>query len=114
MNKYVAVALILLTIGIMAVFQFCSFDKKIDGLIKNVPASWGQYEIDTVTNEVLLQKLYPDAEHSGCGLSDDAFIKYAMDRIDHSQKFQFIVFTRGKPLVGKRCLRTALIFYLKD
>ncbi|MCK4497507.1 MAG: hypothetical protein KAU24_04875, partial [Candidatus Aenigmarchaeota archaeon] len=51
---------------------------------------------------------------SGCGLSDDDFMKYARSKINYERPFQFIVFTKGNPLVGKRCFRTALIFYLKE
>ena len=78
-----------------------------------MPASVGKYKIDAVVNEVLLKKLYPDVGHSGCGLSNDAFMKYAREKIDHRRQFQFIVFIEGKPLVGERCWRRALIFYLK-
>ena len=78
-----------------------------------VPASVGKYKIDVVINEVSLKRLYPDAGHSGCGLSDGDFIKYAMSRVDYRRKFQFIVFIDGKPLVGERCLRRAFIFYSK-
>jgi len=78
-----------------------------------MPASVGKYKIDTVINEVSLKRLYPDAEHSGCGLSNDAFMKYARERIDYRREFQFMVFIGGKPLVGEYCLRRALIFYLK-
>lgn len=80
---------------------------------EHMPASLGKYAIDSVANEVGLIRLYPDAEHSGCGLAHDDFIEYAMNRIDYSRQFQFIVFINGKPLVGERCLRKAFIFYLK-
>ena len=79
----------------------------------SAPASYGKYKIDTVMNEVSLKRLYPDAEHSACGLADDDFMKYTREKIDYERQFQFIVFISGKPLVGERCLRRAFIFYLK-
>jgi len=80
----------------------------------HLSASYGKYYIDPVVNEVGLKRLYSDLEHSDCGLSDEAFMKYARERINYKRQFQFIVFLEGKPLVGKRCYRRALIFYLKE
>lgn len=79
------------------------------------PASWGVYVINPVANEPLLADVWEPTEPlSGCGLSNDDFMKYARSKINYERPFQFIVFTEGKPLVGKRCFRTALIFYLKE
>lgn len=83
--------------------------------LSDVPTSWGTYVIDPVGNEPLLAKVWASTEPlSGCGLSDNDFVQYAMSKINYKRPFQFIVFTEGKPLVGKRCFRTALIFYLKE
>ena len=80
---------------------------------ERIPASWSAYRIDTVANDPALKRLYPDAEHSECGLADDDFIKYARDRIDYRREFQFMVFISGKPLVGGKCYKRALMYYLK-
>lgn len=109
MNKHIARTLMLLVVGIVFTLEQCSFDGDID----HMPASWSKYKIDTVANEPLLLRQYPESNVSGCGLSNDDFIKYARDRIDYGRQFQFIVFVSGKPLVGERCLRKAFIFYLK-
>lgn len=111
MKKYIAITLVSIVIAVMVTLHSCSF--KADDWAGHMPASWGKYKIDTITNEPLLLRQYPDAEQSGCGLADDDFIKHARSKIDYEREFQFIVFTNGKPLVGEKCLRTALIFYLK-
>ena len=113
MNKYIALTLILFAVGIVFTLEQCSFNADIHSIM-NTPRIVGKYVIDSVANEVLLKKLYPDAEHSECGLADDDFMKYAKDRIDHTRQFQFMVFIDGKPLVGERCWRGALIFYLRE
>jgi len=88
--------------------------KRID-LDKPTPTSWGVFIIDPVANEPLLAEVWTPTEPlSGCGLSDDDFMKYVRSKINYKRPFQFVVFTEGKPLVGKRCFRTALIFYLKE
>ena len=82
---------------------------------KPAPTSWGVFIVDPVANEPLLVSVWTPTEPlSGCGLSNDDFVKYARSKINYKRPFQFIVFTGGKPLVGKRCFRTALIFYLKE
>jgi len=78
-----------------------------------LPASYGKYKIESIANEVILRKMHPEYGMSECGLSDEGFMKYARERIDYKRQFQFIVFIEGKPLVGKRCLKKAYIFYLK-
>jgi len=113
MNKYIAIALILLIIGVMVTFYCCISFGDFDDSGDNMPASWGKYKIESVANEPLLSRLYPECGTSECGLSDDDFIKYARDRIDRRRQFQFIVFIEGKPLVGEKCLRKAFLFYLK-
>ena len=116
MKKYTPVfALILLITGVMVTLHYCThkIGEEVSAWAEHTPASWGEYKIDTVTNEIALKKVYPNVEHSECGLADDSFIEYAMDRIDYSRQFQFVVFIDGKPLVGERCLRKAFIFYLK-
>ncbi len=77
------------------------------------PASRGEYDIQSISNDMGLVKIHAKELSSGCGLSGNDFIKYAHDRIDHSRSFQFIVFVSGKPLVGRKCYRKAFIFYLK-
>lgn len=92
----------------------CGYKRTFD-LDKPVPASWGVFIIDPVANEPLLVEVWiPTEPLSGCGLSNDDFMKYARSKVNYERPFQFIVFTGGKPLVGKRCFRTALIFYLKE
>lgn len=114
MNKYVALALILLVVTVMFTLGRCSLSMdKVNSWTEHVPASWGKYKIDTISNEVGLIRLYPESNASDCGLADDDFVKYARDRIDYRREFQFIVFVSGKPLVGERCLQKAFIFYLK-
>lgn len=110
MRKCLAYILILLVWCIVFLSQCKTLTEEDFGKGR---VSWGKYKIDTVVNEVGLKRLYPDVEHSECGLSNDAFMKYARERIDHSRQLQFIVFIEGKPLVGKRCWRRALIFYLR-
>lgn len=85
----------------------------VNNWTERTPASWGEYEIDTVTNEVGLKRLYPDLAHSDCGLADDDFKKYVRKRIDHRRPFQFVVFIEGTTMIGKRCYKRALIFYLR-
>lgn len=116
MKKYTPVfSLVLLITGVMVTLHYCT-PQVGDGVfdwVGHTPASWGKYKIDSIANEVGLIRLYPELDHSECGLADDDFIRYAMDRVDYSRKFQFIVFIPGKPLVGERCLRKAYLFYLK-
>lgn len=98
----------------LLLLMFCGSGRVLD-LDKPMPTSWGVFIIDPVANEPLLAKVWvPTEPLSGCGLSNDDFMKYARSRINYERPFQFIVFTEGKPLVGKRCFRTALIFYLKE
>ncbi len=100
-------------LSILVLITLCCCSSLSDFEEEYVPPSWGKFAITPVANEVLLRKLYPDLGHSECGLGDDDFIRYTRDRIDYTREFQFIVFISGKPLVGKECLRRALIFYLK-
>ena len=93
----------------------CGFNEQAFDLDKPTPTSWGVFVIDSVANESLLAREWTSTEPlSGCGLSDDDFMKYARSKINYERPFQFIVFTRGKPMVGERCFRTALLFYLKE
>lgn len=110
MNKYIAPTLILLVAGIVFTLEQCV---TLGDVEEHMPASLSEYKIDPVANEVLLKRLYPDAEHSDCGLSDDEFIKYVRERIDFRRKFQFVVFIEGTTMTGKRCLKRAFLFYLK-
>lgn len=112
MNKHIALTLILFVVGIVFTLGQCVTLGDLENA-EHIPTSWGKYKIDSVANEVLLKKRFPDAGHSECGLADDDFVKYARSKIDYRRQFQFIVFTEGKTMTGKRCLRTALIFYLK-
>jgi len=99
----------------LLLFMACGLNERTLDLDKPAPASWGVFIIDPVANEPLLAKVWiPTEPLSGCGLSNDDFMKYARSKINYKRPFQFIVFTGGKPLVGKRCFRTALIFYLKE
>lgn len=101
----------------LSLLMACSLNKRAFDLDKpvSVPVSWGVFIIDSVANEPLLAKVWTLTEPlSGCGLSNDDFVKYARSKINYKRPFQFIVFTEGNPLVGKRCFRTALIFYLKE
>jgi len=93
----------------------CGFNEQAFDLNEPTPTSWGVFVIDPVANELLLAKEWTPTEPlSGCGLSNDDFMEYARSKINYERPFQFIVFTGGNPLVGKRCFRTALIFYLKE
>ena len=105
MNKYFLSILIFLVA--------CVTLSELDESSENVTASSSKYLIESVANEPLLLRQYPGSTVTGCGLSNDDFIKYARERIDHNREFQFIVFISGKPLVGKVCYKRALIFYLK-
>jgi len=102
-----------ITCAFILLFLMSCYNVDINKKDDSIPASWGKYKIESVANEILLQKQYPESNTSDCGLSNDDFIKYAMKRIDHKREFQFIVFVDGKPMVGTKCLRRALIFYLK-
>lgn len=116
MRKHIAIALIFLVAVVMVALYYCSppVTTEVSAWLEHMPASWGKYKINTVVNEVLLSSVWTPTEPlSGCGLSDNDFIKYATSKINHEREFQFIVFTDGKPLVGERCLRKAFIFYLK-
>ncbi len=101
--------ILILGIGIMASCLALSRNWK-----EEMPASWGKYSIDSIANEVLLQKEFPDAKHSPCGLAYDAFEEYARSQVNRKRQFQFMVFIDGKPAVGGRCWRKAFIFYLKE
>lgn len=93
----------------------CGLNERTFDLDKPMPTSWGVFIINSVANEPLLAKVWTPTEPlSGCGLSDDDFMKYAMSKINYERPFQFIVFTKGNPMVGERCFRKALIFYLKE
>ena len=82
--------------------------------INEMPASIGEYDIQTVANEMGLVNNHAIENPSECGLSANDFIKYVRDRVDGARALQFIVFVDGKPLVGDRCYRKAFIFYLKE
>jgi len=93
----------------------CGLNERRFDLDKPVPTLWGKFIVVSVANELLLVKRWTPTEPlSGCGLSDDDFMKYAMSKINYERPFQFIVFTEGNPMVGKRCFRGALIFYLRE
>ena len=121
MNKYITSALILLVVGVMVAFHYCATKPTEEKPITSgagswathIPASISKYKIEPVVNEVGLIKLHPEYNTSECGLSDEDFVRYARSKIDYERQYQFTVFTLGKPLVGERCLKTALIFYLK-
>ena len=116
MRNYTPVfALMLLITGVMVTLHYCTpqIGEEVSAWAEHTPVSQSRYKIDSVANEVGLVRLYPELERSECGLADDEFIEYAMNRVDHSRQFQFIVFIDGKPLVGGRCLRKAFIYYLK-
>jgi len=117
-KKYITLALILLVITVMIPLQFCSFKgfaKQVSTWEEHMPASWGNYKIDTIANEPLLISVWtPTEPPSGCGLANSDFMDYAKSKIDRTRKFQFIVFSDGKPAVGERCFRKAFIFYLKE
>lgn len=81
--------------------------------LDSLPATIGQYAIQTVSNGQELIKIHATESPSECGLSANDFMQFVQDRIDYSRRFLFVVYVDGKPLVGNRCYRKAYIFYLR-
>jgi len=108
--------LIFWLLAILAIVYFLSsircktFDEFEKNNVPHTPASYNNEKVRIIKNEYALVKFWGTQDATPCGLCNDDFKTYVTWKIKELEIIGEPEYFQKKPLVGKKCIKEAIIY----